>query len=66
MTTGSVTSLEGDPVAVCASTICVHSDTPGAGEVGGALRAAVEAEGVSIICSSVPAGAGTKEERSNE
>jgi 5-oxoprolinase (ATP-hydrolysing) subunit A len=46
--TGSVQSLEGDPVAVSASTICVHSDTPGAGEIGRALRAAIEGEGVSV------------------
>jgi 5-oxoprolinase (ATP-hydrolysing) subunit A len=48
VTTGSVQSLEGDPVAVTASTICVHSDTPGAGEIGRAVRAAIEGEGVSV------------------
>jgi UPF0271 protein len=48
VTTGSVQSLEGDLVAVTASTICVHSDTPGAGEIGRAVRAAIEGEGVSV------------------
>jgi len=46
--TGSVASLEGDPVAVTATTICVHSDTPGAGELGPAVRAAVEAGGAAV------------------
>jgi 5-oxoprolinase (ATP-hydrolysing) subunit A len=44
-TGGAVTSLEGDPVTVAAATICVHSDTPRAGEIGPAVRAAVEAAG---------------------
>jgi len=48
VTTGAVTSLEGDPVSVTASTICVHSDTPGAGEIGPAVRAAVEEAGVAV------------------
>jgi 5-oxoprolinase (ATP-hydrolysing) subunit A len=46
--TGSVASLEGDPVAVTAATICVHSDTPGAGELGPVVRAAVEAGGAAV------------------
>ena len=48
VTTGAVTSLEGDPVSVTASTICVHSDTHGAGEIGPAVRAAVEEAGVAV------------------
>jgi UPF0271 protein len=46
--TGAVTSLEGNPVEVAATTICVHSDTPGAGEIGPAVRAAVEAAGAAV------------------
>ena len=46
--TGSVASLDGDPVAVRATTICIHSDTPGAGELGPAVRAAVEAAGAAV------------------
>ncbi|MGH2947595.1 MAG: LamB/YcsF family protein, partial [Solirubrobacteraceae bacterium] len=48
VTTGAVTSLEGDPVAVAATTICVHSDTSGAGKIGRAVRAAVEAAGMTV------------------
>jgi UPF0271 protein len=48
VTTGSVTSLEGDSVPVAATTICVHSDTPGAGAIGRAVREAIEAAGVAV------------------
>jgi UPF0271 protein len=48
VTTGAVGSLEGDPVPVVASTICIHSDTSGAGEIGRAVRTAVEGAGVVI------------------
>ncbi|MGH2967746.1 MAG: 5-oxoprolinase subunit PxpA, partial [Solirubrobacteraceae bacterium] len=48
VTTGAVASLEGDPVPVVASTICIHSDTSGAGEIGRAVRAAVEGAGVVV------------------
>ena len=51
--TGAVDSLEGEPVAVTADTVCVHSDTPGAGEIGPAVRAAIEAAGASVA-SDVP------------
>jgi 5-oxoprolinase (ATP-hydrolysing) subunit A len=46
--TGSVASLEGDAVAVRAATVCVHADTPRAGEIGMAVRAAIEAQGVAV------------------
>ncbi|MEA2252294.1 MAG: 5-oxoprolinase (ATP-hydrolyzing) subunit [Solirubrobacteraceae bacterium] len=48
VTTGTVTSLEGDAVPIVASTICVHADTPRAGEIGTAVRAAIEAERVAV------------------
>jgi UPF0271 protein len=50
-TTGQVTSLEGEPVAVSAETLCVHSDTPGADRLGPAVRRALEAAGVTISAS---------------
>jgi UPF0271 protein len=37
--TGTVPALDGTPVAVTASTVCVHSDTPRADELGAAVRA---------------------------
>jgi UPF0271 protein len=40
--TGTVRSLEGSRVEVTANTVCVHSDTPGAGELGAAVRAALD------------------------
>lgn len=48
LTTGAVLSLEGEPVTVTASTICVHSDTPRAAELGLAVKEAVEAAGATI------------------
>jgi UPF0271 protein len=48
MTTGAVTSLEGEAVAVTAASICVHSDTPGAGRIGPAVRAAIEGAGHAV------------------
>jgi UPF0271 protein len=48
VTTGTVASLEGEPVAVTATTICVHSDTPGAAALGPAVRAAIEAAGAAV------------------
>ncbi len=39
LTTGQVRSLDGTPVPVRASTVCVHSDTPGAELLGPAVRA---------------------------
>jgi UPF0271 protein len=48
VSTGTVASIEGDPVAVTAATICIHSDTPGAGVLGPAVRAAIEAGGAAV------------------
>jgi 5-oxoprolinase (ATP-hydrolysing) subunit A len=48
VTTGAVTSLEGEPVAVTAASVCVHSDTPGAGLIGPAVRAAIEGAGHAV------------------
>jgi UPF0271 protein len=56
VTTGAVTSLEGEAVAVTAASICVHSDTPGAGRIGPAVRAAIEGAGHQVG-SELPAGA---------
>jgi UPF0271 protein len=39
LTTGHVKALDGTPVPVRASTVCVHSDTPGAELLGPAVRA---------------------------
>jgi UPF0271 protein len=46
--TGTVRSLEGTFVEVTAATICVHSDTPRADELGAAVRQAVEAAGATV------------------
>jgi lactam utilization protein B len=48
VTTGTVASLEGESVAVTATTICVHSDTPGAAALGPAVRAAIDAAGAAV------------------
>lgn len=54
VTSGTVTSLEGDGVTVTAATICVHSDTPGADEIGRAVKAAVERAGGTISSDLAP------------
>lgn len=45
---GKVRSIEGRDVDVQAETICVHSDTPGAGEFARELRSQLESHGVRI------------------
>jgi UPF0271 protein len=47
---GKVRSQQGVDVTVDASTICIHSDTPGAGSFGHAIRKRLEAEGVELRC----------------
>jgi UPF0271 protein len=59
VTAGAVTTVEGDAVPVTASSICVHSDTPGAGRIGPAVRAAVEEAG-HTVSSELPARATTE------
>jgi UPF0271 protein len=39
--TGTVPALDGTPVPIDADTVCVHSDTPRAGELGAAVRATI-------------------------
>jgi UPF0271 protein len=58
VTTGTVTSLEGEAVPVTAASICVHSDTPGAERIGPAVRAAIEGAG-HAVSSELPAHATT-------
>jgi UPF0271 protein len=58
VTTGAVTSLEGEAVTVTAASICVHSDTPGAARIGPAVRAAIEEAG-HAVSSELPARAQT-------
>jgi UPF0271 protein len=47
-TEGVVTALDGTKVTVAAASICVHGDTPGALSIARAVRAALEAAGVTI------------------
>jgi UPF0271 protein len=42
---GMVESVEGRPIAAQAETICLHADTPGAAEIGPAIRAAILSAG---------------------
>lgn len=42
----SVIALDGTSVSVVADTICVHGDTPGAGEIAARIRAGLRAAGV--------------------
>ncbi|MGH9069202.1 MAG: LamB/YcsF family protein [Acidimicrobiales bacterium] len=42
---GTATSVDGRTVKVEARSICLHSDTPGAGELAGRIRAGLEAAG---------------------
>jgi UPF0271 protein len=45
---GQVDAIDGTPVTLVADTICVHSDTPGAGDLAIALRAALDRAGVAV------------------
>jgi len=47
-TRGYVTSHDGKQVAVRADTLCIHGDTPGAPDYARAVRAALEAAGVTL------------------
>jgi 5-oxoprolinase (ATP-hydrolysing) subunit A len=59
LTTGTVTADDGTLVTVTAESICVHSDTPNAAEIGPAVRAAIEQSGRAVTAELHPAaGAG--------
>lgn len=45
---GTVTTVEGEDVEIAFESICFHSDTPGALEMGKAIRAALTDAGISI------------------
>lgn len=45
---GMATTVEGEDVAIAFESICFHSDTPGALEIGKAIRAALTEAGVAI------------------
>ena len=46
---GTVIALNGEHVALCADTICIHSDTPGVTLLAKILRAKLERAGVSVL-----------------
>jgi UPF0271 protein len=48
VTTGTVTSVTGEPVAVAARSVCVHGDTPGAVTLARAVRDALAEAGVRL------------------
>jgi 5-oxoprolinase (ATP-hydrolysing) subunit A len=61
LTAGSVPADDGTLVAVTAESICVHSDTPNAAEIGPAVRAAIEGSGREVTAELHPAaGAGER------
>jgi UPF0271 protein len=45
---GVVFAVDGTPVPVVADTICIHGDTPAAGQLAAALRGALEAAGITV------------------
>ena len=45
---GIVDTVDGNPVAVSARSLCVHGDTPGAVELARAVRAGLTAAGIGI------------------
>jgi len=45
---GVVTALDGTEVTIHAETVCVHSDTPRADELGRAVRGALDAAGIAV------------------
>lgn len=48
VTTGAVEAIDGTPVAISARSICVHGDSPGAVAMARAVRARLEAAGLSL------------------
>lgn len=48
VTTGTLTTIDGQSLPLVADTICTHSDTPGAVEIVTAVRQALESAGISI------------------
>lgn len=48
ITEGGVTSVEGKFTAICAASICVHGDSPGAVEMTRQIRQRLEAEGIGV------------------
>jgi UPF0271 protein len=43
-----VTAVDGSVLALAASSICVHGDTPGAAELASSVRAALESAGIVV------------------
>jgi UPF0271 protein len=62
LTTGSVPAEDATPVTVTAESICVHSDTPNAAEIGPAVRAAIEDAG-GVVTPELRPPAGSAERR---
>jgi UPF0271 protein len=40
--------MQGDDIDVCADTLCIHGDQPGAVDFARAIRAALEEAGISV------------------
>lgn len=45
---GSVTSIDGKRIMICADTLCVHGDTPGAADAARAVRRELQEQGIEI------------------
>jgi UPF0271 protein len=45
---GRVIAYDGSPIAVRAATLCIHGDTPNAPAIAQAVRAALEAAGITV------------------
>jgi len=43
-----VTTTDGSVVAIDVATLCVHSDTPGAGAIAASVRAALADAGITV------------------
>jgi UPF0271 protein len=48
VTEGKVRTMQGDDIDVCADTLCIHGDQPGAVDFARAIRAALEEAGISV------------------
>lgn len=53
---GRVIAYDGTPVAVQAATLCIHGDTPGAPAIAQAVRAALDAAGITVRPLGLPGG----------
>jgi 5-oxoprolinase (ATP-hydrolysing) subunit A len=52
--TGKILTIEGKEIGLDADTLCIHGDTPGAGELAAAVREALDTAGIQVVAMGQP------------